>query len=152
MILSPGIVDVLSSRIWNESLFCATPCNNIQLNTTDPSCRLLKGEDEGKALAEKIAAMPAPGVRFWMTYTKLCTQCLARKANNKVAKKEREAVSRVFEQAVVVHGQDVELWLQWIRFLEEHASGDESVLVTQRAVAALPARAADSLTLQLRET
>jgi hypothetical protein len=102
-------------------------------------------------LAEKIAAMPSPGLRFWLTYTKLRTKFATRDARNKVAGKERQAVSRVFEQAVLLHGEEVEVWLQWIRFLDT-AGGAESVLVTQRAVAALPARAADSLILLLRET
>lgn len=114
-------------------------------------CRLAKGKDEGIALAEKVAVMPSPGAQFWRTYSKLRAQCARRDANNKVGRKERQAVSRVFEQAVLVHDKDAEIWLQYIQFLEA-AGVEESVLVTHRAVAALPARAADSLTLLLRET
>lgn len=103
------------------------------------------------ALAEKVSSMPSPGVKFWTTYAKLCTQCAVRKANKKPVRKETQAASRVFEQAVLLHGTELEIWLQWIRFLEA-TGGGEAALVHQRAVATLPESAADSLTLMLRDT
>lgn len=115
------------------------------------TCRLLEGKDAGIALAEKIAAMPSPGVEFWAMYAQLCIQSAPRNASKKLSKKNKKAIDEVFERAVQVHGHDSEIWLQWIRFLETAGRG-EAVQITQRAVACLPPKAADSLTLQLRET
>lgn len=113
-------------------------------------CRLLKGKYEGIALAQKVAAMPSPGAQFWRTYTKLCVQCAGQNTNSKASRKERQQITQVFEQALLVHRKDVEIWLQYIQFLEA-TGGEESVLVTRRAVASLPASDADRLILLLRE-